>query len=94
MLLKNLINNIPKYKRKIIISGISSSSKEVRKNYIFFAIKGIKINGEKFIKNAVKKGASVIVCSKTCNYKNKDIFIIKTNKIRNLLSEVSSDFIN
>ena len=60
MLLKNLINNIPKDKRKIIISGLSSDSREVKKNCIFFAIKGNKINGENFIKNAVKKGASVL----------------------------------
>ena len=28
---------------------------EVKKNYIFFAIKGNKTNGEKFIQDAIKK---------------------------------------
>ena len=55
MLLKNLIKNISKNKKDIIISGLSTNSKEVKKNYIFFAIKGNKINGEKFIKDAVIK---------------------------------------
>ena len=37
-------------------------------------------------------GASVIVCSKTCKIKDENIVIIKTNKIRHLLSEVASKF--
>ena len=43
MLLKNLIKDISEDKRNISISGIASNSKEVKKNYIFFAIKGYKI---------------------------------------------------
>ena len=92
MLLKNLIKNISKNKKNIFISGLSSNSKEIKKNYIFFAIKGNKINGEKFILQAIQKGAAVIVCSRSCNIKNNKVLIIKTNKIRNLLSEVASKF--
>ena len=33
----------------------------LKKNNIFFAIKGTKINGNKFIKDAIKKGAGTIV---------------------------------
>ena len=94
MLLKNLIKNTPKSKHNIFISGIASNSKDVRKNYIFFAIKGNKHNGEKFIKNAIKKGASVIICSKKCKLRDKNILIIKTKNVRYLLSEVSSKFYN
>ena len=92
MLLKNLIKDISEDKRNISISGIASNSMEVKKNYIFFAIKGNKINGEKFIQDAVKKGASVIICSKQCKYKNKNVQIIRTNDIRYFLSEISSRF--
>ena len=92
MLLKNLIKNISKNKKNIFISGLSSNSKEIKKNYIFFAIKGNKINGEKFILQAIQKGAAVIVCSRSCKIKNNKVLIIKTNKIRNFLSEVASKF--
>ena len=92
MLLKNLIRKIPADKRNIFISGIASNSKEVKKNYIFFAIRGNKINGERFIEDAIKKGASVIICSKKCKFKEKNILIIKTNDIRYILSEISSRF--
>ena len=53
MLLKNLIKDISKNKKNIVISGISTNSNEIKKNYIFFAIKGNKLNGEKFIKYAI-----------------------------------------
>ena len=92
MLLKNLIKNISKDKEKIAISGLTINSKEVKKNYIFFAIKGNKFNGELFIKSAIKKGASVIICSKNCKFKNKNVLIIKTKNTRHLLSEVASRF--
>ncbi len=64
MLLKNLIKNISKSKKKIIISGLAVNSKDVKKNFIFFAIKGNKLNGEDYIIDAIKNGASVIICSK------------------------------
>ena len=92
MLLKNLIKKIPKDKRNLIISGLSTNSSKVKKNYIFFAIKGNKVNGEKFIDEAIDNGATVVVCSKNCKFKNKNIHIIKTNKIRNLLSKICSKF--
>ena len=92
MLLKKLIKKIPKNKKKIFISGISSDSKKVRKNFIFFAIKGNQVNGEKYIKEAISKGAAVIVCSKSYKINNENILTIRTNKIRSLLSEIASRF--
>ncbi len=94
MLLKNLIKNIPQEIKNISISGLSTDSRKVKKNYIFFAIKGNKINGEQFIKEAINKGASVIICSKNCKVKDKKVFTIKTNNIRFLLSEIAAKFYN
>ena len=92
MLLKNLIKGTPKDRSNISISGIATNSKEVKKNYIFFAIRGNKLNGEIFIKDAIKKGASVIICSNKCKFKDKKIKIVKTPNIRYLLSKISSKF--
>ena len=92
MLLKNLINNLQEKKKRIVITGLSTNSKEVKPGHIFFAIKGNNINGEKFIKEAVNKGASVIVCSKNFNFRNKKILVLKRENIRNFVSEVSSKF--
>ena len=73
MLLKKLINNSKEIKKikKIIIRGLTSNSNYVRKGFVFFALKGHKFNGEKFINDAIRKGAAAIVCSRNCKYKNK-----------------------
>jgi MurE/MurF fusion protein len=92
MLLKNLINNIPEEKKKVSITGLSTNSKEIKKGYIFFAIKGNNSNGEKFIKEAINRGASVIVCSSNFKNKNNKTLIVKRKNIRNFVSEVSSRF--
>ncbi len=94
MLLKNLIKNLPAKKKNIIIKGLSDNSKKIKKGFIFFAIKGRNFNGEKYIDEAIKKGASIIICSKNCSYNQKKITIIKTSDIRNLMSEISSKFYN
>ena len=95
MLLKNLIKSLPKNKRKIQIKGLAANSKEIKKDFIFFAIKGKNLNGESFINDAIKKGASVIVCEKNCKFKNEKVIIIKKKKMLDSL-RVSSlqNFIN
>ena len=40
MLLKNLIKDIPVKNKKIDVKGLAINSKKVKKDYIFFAIKG------------------------------------------------------
>ena len=94
MLLKKLIKNLSKDKHNISIKGLASNSKKVKKNYIFFAINGNKLNGEKYIDEAIKNGAIIIVCAKNCKFKtkNKKIYVIKTSNIRYFLSEISSKF--
>ncbi|WP_461828725.1 Mur ligase domain-containing protein, partial [Aquifex sp.] len=43
------------------VSGITSNSKEVKKNYLFFAIKGTRHDGHEFVEEAVKRGAYAVV---------------------------------
>ena len=69
MLLKKLIKNLSPEKKIIQIRGLAIDSKKVKKGFIFFAIKGHKFNGEKFINDAIKKGAVAVVCSKNTSYK-------------------------
>ena len=94
MLLKNLIKNLSKDKKDVIVTGLSTNSKEIKKNFIFFAIKGSTFNGERFIKEAVKKGASVVICSRRCKFRDNNVIIIKTKDVRYFLSEIASKFYN
>ena len=47
---------------------------------------------EKIINQAIKKGASLILCSRNCNFKNKKINIIKINDLKDYLREATSNF--
>ena len=67
MLLKNLIKNDLKVLDKLKIKGLALNSKDVKKGFIFFAIKGNKSNGENYINEAIKNGAIIIICSEQCN---------------------------
>ncbi len=46
------------------ISGISYDSRTVEKGHLFTAIKGEKYDGHDFIRNAIQRGAVVIVHEK------------------------------
>ena len=48
--------------------------------FFFFAIKGHRFNGEKFIEEAINNGAVAIICSKKFkskkkNFNNKNIYV-------------------
>ena len=89
MQLKDYIPNIDKKFRKVFFSGISFESSKVKKNYIFFAIKGNNIDGNNFISTAIKKGSRIIVSEKKIKKFQNGILFIQTKNIRKLLAEVS-----
>jgi len=92
MLLKNLINFQSKKFNKLSIKGLALNSKDVKKGFIFFAIRGNKFNGENYINKAINKGAVIIVCSNKCKFKDNRILIIKKKNIRNFISKIASKF--
>ena len=89
MLLKDYIPNVNKKFRNFFFSGISFDSSKVKKNNIFFAIKGIKFDGNNFIPKAIKKGSKVIISEKKIKEFKNGILFIHTKNIRKLLAEVS-----
>ena len=54
MQLKDYFSNVSKKYNRNFFSGISFNSKKIKKNNIFFAIKGNKIDGNNFIKDVLK----------------------------------------
>ena len=61
MLLGNYFHNINKDYKNVFFTGISFDTKNIKKNHIFFAIRGNNIDGNKFIPLAIKKGSKIIV---------------------------------
>lgn len=68
MELKELISGMPITRMKgadgISIQGITHFSQEVRKEFLFAALPGVKTNGHLFIQDALDRGASAIICEK------------------------------
>ena len=94
MYLEDYISNVNKKYRKVFFSGIAFDSSMVKKNYIFFAIKGNRFDGNNYIEKAIKKGARVIISEKRLSKINDNVIFISTTNIRKLLSEVSYKFLN
>ena len=94
MLLKKLIDKRlnPDFS-KVVISGISSDSKKIKKNFVFFALKGRKFDGKKFVGEAILKGAKVIIHSGNI-IKKKNIYYIKVKNVKRLLNIAVNNFYN
>ena len=76
MQLKDYIPKINNEYKKVSFSGISFDSSKVKKDNIFFAIKGNKFDGNNFIDQAIKKGARIIVSEKKIEKKRNFLFPI------------------
>ena len=83
MLLGNYFTNIDNSKKKIFFSGISFNTKNIKKDNIFFAIKGNQFDGNKFISTAIKKGSKIIISEKRIANFQKDVLFIHTKNIKN-----------
>ena len=92
MLLKELLKSTKKKYKNIPVRGISFDSRKVKKNYIFFSIKGNKLSGHKFINEAISNGASAVVCNKKIKIKKNEVPLLVVHDTRKTLSEVSAKF--
>ncbi|MDC3173776.1 UDP-N-acetylmuramoyl-L-alanyl-D-glutamate--2,6-diaminopimelate ligase [Candidatus Pelagibacter sp.] len=89
MHLGNYFYNISKNYKNYFFSGISFDTKSIKKNDIFFAIKGNKTDGNKFIPIAIKKGCKIIITEKKTKELQNGILFIHTKNIRKLLAEIT-----
>jgi len=92
MLLKKIIKNLPNDIQKINIAGLSLDSRQIKKNYLFFATKGTKYNGKDYIFSAIRKGAGAVVCDINCKIKNIKIPIIRVKNIKQTIIEACRTF--
>jgi MurE/MurF fusion protein len=87
MLLKKIIKNLPIGIQNIDIEGLSQDSRQIKKNYLFFATKGSKFNGEKYILDAISKGAKAVICGQKCKIKTNKVPIIKVKNISAVITQ-------
>ncbi len=95
MLLSKVFKNINSKYKSIKFKNIKFNSKDCKSNDIFFAISGNNINGNKYINDAIKNGAKIIVSNLKFEGFNKNkILFIKNKNPRKLLSEAANNFYN
>lgn len=71
------------------VKGLAYDSRKVKPGYIFFAIKGLKDDGNKYAKDAISSGAEVIISEEKLKLEQK---VIKTDEIRKLMAIISGVF--
>ena len=90
MLIGNYFKNINSKFKNHLFSGLSFNSSYCKKNYIFFAVKGNNLDGNKFIDLAIKKGARTIVSNSKYEGVKNDVLFIRSSNVRKSLAEVAS----
>ena len=89
MIIGNFFKKIKHEYKKHKFTGLCFDSLKCEKGHIFFAIKGTVIDGNKFINQAIQKGARTIVSSQEFEGFKKDTLYIKSSNVRKLLSRIS-----
>ena len=92
MHLSQLLKSVKKRYRNIYVRGICFDSRKIKKNDIFFAIEGKKTSGKKFINDAIKKDAALIISSGKIENKNYKVPVLIVKNVRKVLSEACSNF--
>ncbi len=81
--LNELLNVIKRYKiinkKNIVIDGITDSSTEIKKDYLFVCIKGFSFDGHDFINDAIKRGAVAVLAAKKVQVPEGIVLIVVDN---------------
>ena len=89
--LKDKFKNIEDHFKEIEINGISNNSKNIKKNFIFFAFTGNKTNGNLYINEARKNGATIVISQEE---KGKDVIKLTNNDYFKIYSHLCSSYYN
>ena len=90
MFLKNYYPKLNKRFFKFKFNGITFNSSDVKKDFIFFAIKGNNFDGNKFIKDAIKNGSKIIISEIVKEEIKNNILYLRNKNPRKLLAEFAA----
>ncbi|MCM8786115.1 MAG: UDP-N-acetylmuramoyl-tripeptide--D-alanyl-D-alanine ligase [Candidatus Omnitrophica bacterium] len=76
--------------KDLLIEGISTDSRQIKKGEIFIALKGEKYDGHNFVEEAFKKGAFAAIVSE--NYKGDLGLLIRVKEPLYALNEISKNY--
>ena len=81
MLLRKLIKHTPKNRKNTFISGLSSDSNEVKKNFIFLLLKAIKLMEKTLLNLQLKKGQQLLYVLKIARLILKILLLLRPIKL-------------
>ena len=73
----------------IMVDNLTDDSRSVKENGVFFAIKGITVDGNDYVESAIKNGASVIVTSKDLDV---NVPVIKVDDVQTTYNNALNKF--
>ncbi|MFK7903272.1 MAG: UDP-N-acetylmuramoyl-L-alanyl-D-glutamate--2,6-diaminopimelate ligase [Nitratireductor sp.] len=76
----------------IDVVGLTANSREVKMGYVFAALKGVGVDGAKYIPQAIENGAVAILTHKDADLSNFDIPFLAVEDPRNALAYMSATF--
>lgn len=79
-------------KNNLDVFGITTDSRNIKRNQIFGALKGKNFNGENFIKKLIKQKVNIFVINKNSKFlkeKSKQVIFISTKYVNLLVNEIA-----
>jgi UDP-N-acetylmuramoyl-L-alanyl-D-glutamate--2,6-diaminopimelate ligase len=78
--------------KNVTISDIAADSRKVQKNSLFIAVRGVNIDGHKFIGQVVDAGASVVVCEEAPENQPKSVLFVVVENSAIALGQLASNW--
>ena len=78
--------------KNVTISDIAADSRKVQKNSLFIAVRGVNIDGHKFIGQVVEAGASVVVCEEAPENQAKNVLFVVVENSAIALGQLASNW--
>lgn len=78
-----------------LLEGVTSDSRQARKKYLFAALPGNKVNGAKFIEDAIQNGATYILAEKGTTLPSdapEGVVLIESDNTRQDFAKITSKF--
>jgi len=87
----SLFSSIVKKEKKYLINGISIDSRNIKKNDLFIALEGEKVDGNNFINQAIGSGCSAVLSSKN-NLKHSKIPHIAIEHPKHIIGKIAKEW--
>ncbi len=72
------------------IEGVAYHSNQVKKGFLFAAIRGVEVDGHRFIGEAIERGAEAVVSEEEQGVSNRTMILVPNS--RQALAKISSNF--